>query len=134
MLPHPVLDMLSKYLDGNHDEWDLHIPLLMMGYRSQVHSSLGYSPYFLMFAREPRLPADVNFVPPQACRNRSVAEYVDRLCKRLREAHKFALQVSDARHRRNKSMYDQKLNEFSFAPGDQVFFFVLQCCSEGTVL
>ena len=22
--------MLSKYLDGNHDEWDLHIPLLMI--------------------------------------------------------------------------------------------------------
>ena len=118
-----VLDMLSKYLDDNHNEWDLHLPLLMMGYRSQVHSSLGYSPYFLMFAREPRLPVDVNCVPPQVCRNRSVAEYVDRLCKSLREAHRFALQVSDSRHRRNKRFYDQKLNDFSFGPGDQVFLF-----------
>lgn len=118
-----VIDMLSKYLNENHDEWDLHIPLLMMGYRSQVHSSLGYSPYFLMFAREPRLPADVSFAAPQARRNRTVAQYVDRLCESLKVAHKFALQTSDTRHRRNKALYDQKSNEFTYAPGDSVLLY-----------
>ena len=118
-----ILDMLSKYLDENHDEWDLHIPLLMMGYRAQVHSSLGYSPYFLMFAREPRLPVDVDFAPSQSCRNRAVADYVDRLCNSLRVAHRFALRASDKRHQKNKKLYDRKANDETYSPGDHVFLF-----------
>ena len=61
-----ILDMLSKYLDDNHTEWDVHLPLLMLGYRAQIHSSLGYSPYYLMFGREPKLPAEASLSTPVA--------------------------------------------------------------------
>ena len=40
-----VLGILAKYLDENHAEWDKHLPLLMLGYRSQIHKSLGFSPF-----------------------------------------------------------------------------------------
>lgn len=116
-----ILDMLSKYLDSNHAEWDVHLPLLMLGYRAQIHSSLGYSPYYLMFAREPRLPAEVDVAAPVSTSNRSVAEYVDGLCASLRQAHRFAISVSDRRHARNKRAYEGKLNEYSFQPGDPVY-------------
>ena len=78
-----------------------------------------------MFAREPRLPVDVDFAPSQTCRNHSVADYVDRLCNSLRVAHKFALRASDKRHQQNKRLYDQKLSDITYSPGDDVFCFVI---------
>ena len=116
-----ILDMLSKYLDDNHTEWDVHLPLLMLGYRAQIHSSLGYSPYYLMFGREPKLPAEAGLSTPVATSSRSVADYVDKLCTGLQQARRLAISASDRRHARNKRAYEGKLNEFSFQPGDPVY-------------
>ena len=116
-----ILDMLAKYLNDSHTEWDVHLPLLMLGYRAQIHSSLGYSPYYLMFARESKLPAEVNIDAPAATSSRSVAEFVDGLCANLQQAHRFAISASDRRHARNKKAYESKLNETWFNVGDPVY-------------
>ena len=116
-----IVGMLSKYLDANHDEWDVHLPLLMMGYRAQVHQSLGYSPFFLMFGREPRLPIDAEIDVPRVHRSDSIAAYVDRLCSGLRRAYRFAIHRSDQSNARNKQLYERRLNEFAYQPGDPVF-------------
>ena len=118
-----VLGMLSKYLSDNHAEWDLHLPLLMLGYRAQIHRSLGYSPFHLMFGREPKLPVDAAIDAPCVVRSRSAAEYIDGLCAGLRDAYRQALKFSDAGHRRNKRLYDQKSRTFHFAEGDRVMLF-----------
>ena len=118
-----LLDMLSKYLSDNHAEWDIHLPLLMMGYRAQIHRSLGYSPFYLMFGREPKLPVDVAVDAPRVVRSKSAAEYIDCLCEGLRAAHHQALKFSDAGHRRNKRLYDEKCRTFQHAVGDQVMLF-----------
>ena len=118
-----LLSMLSKYLEDNHDEWDVHLPLLMLGYRSHEHSALGYSPYFLMFGREPRLPVEAELEVPVATRSQTVADYVDKLRENLRVAHKHALVTSDASHEKNKRFYDKKLNEFDYKQGDLVFLY-----------
>lgn len=115
-----VLAMLSKYLDENHAEWDRHLPLLVLAYRAQVHRSLGYSPFFLMFGREPRLPVDAEIDAPRTTRSRSVSEYVDELCAGMRNVYREAIRSSDASNRKNKTMYDRKLNSFSYNVGDQV--------------
>ena len=118
-----VLDMLSKYLDDNHNEWDQHLPLLMLGYRSQVHKSLGYSPFFLMLGREPRLPVDVEIDAARALKSTSVASYVDKLCAGLRSAYREAIRMSHSSNARNKQFYEKKLNTFSFQIGDKVSLF-----------
>ena len=116
-----ILDMLAKYMNDSHTEWDVHLPLLMLGYRAQIHSSLGYSPYYLMFARESKLPAEVSIDAPAATSSRSVAEFVDGLCANLQQAHRFAISASDRRHARNKKEYESKLNETWFNVGDPVY-------------
>ena len=115
-----VLGMLSKYLSDNHSEWDRHLPLLMLGYRAQVHRSVGYSPFYLMFGREPRLPVDSEMDVPHVVRSKSAAEYVDDLCAGLRDAYREALKLSDASHQRNKRLYDQKVNCYRYKVGDHV--------------
>ena len=118
-----ILGMLAKYLTDNHSEWDRHLPLLMLGYRAQIHRSLGYSPFFLMFGREPNLPIDAEIDSPTTARARSAAEYVDELCSGLRSAYREALSVSDRRHTQNKRLYERKMNEFHYSVGDRAMLF-----------
>ena len=115
-----VLAMLSKYLDENHTEWDRHLPLLVLAYRSQIHRSIGYSPFFMMFGREPRLPVDVEIDAPRSTKSRTVSAYVDELCAGMRDVYREAIRMSDTANLRNKKMYDQKLNAFCYREGDRV--------------
>ena len=53
---------LRKYglLHGNHRDWDLMLPWIAMGYRFSRQASLAsYSPYQLLYGREPILPSSV---------------------------------------------------------------------------
>ncbi|XP_043227102.1 uncharacterized protein LOC122384132 isoform X1 [Amphibalanus amphitrite] len=119
-----ILDMLAKYLDANHTEWDVHIPLLMLGYRAKVHSSLGHSPYYLMFGRNPRLPASVQIqAPSTAPKTVTIADYLSKLTERIKLSHKVALEASNRRHARNKRLFDKKLTTYSFQEGDPVYLF-----------
>ena len=87
-----LLSMLSKYLEtGEHDKWDEHLPLLMLGYRSQVHRSLGFSPYELMFGRQSKLPAEAHWDRPMENRSKTLAEYLDNLQSGLQKMHAEAL-------------------------------------------
>ena len=119
-----LIGMLSKYLDQNqHSGWDEHLPLLMLGYRTQVHRSLGYSPFFLMFGRQPRLPVDLEIDAPCRPKSVTITEYVDRLCEGLREAYREAIKMSNASHEKNKQLYDKRLNAFHYEPGDKALLF-----------
>ena len=116
-----LLAMLSKYLEtSDHDKWDEHLPLLMLGYRSQVHRSLGFSPYELMFGRHAKLPAEAHLDSSFENRSKTIAEYFDNLQSSLQKIHAEALKASNASHRKNKVMYERKLNHFTYAVGDKV--------------
>ena len=41
--------MLSKFVAENQRDWDSHLPILMMAYRSAVHETTSFTPCELMF-------------------------------------------------------------------------------------
>ena len=41
------------HLDNGGEEWDEPLPYVAMGYRMSKQKALGYSPYFLVFGRDP---------------------------------------------------------------------------------
>ena len=68
---------------------------------------MGYSPYFLMFGRRPRLPIDLLF--PTAVRQgstRTIDDYVLSLYERLKEALPIARDSAIMEARRQKRHYD----------------------------
>ena len=98
--------------------------MLMLVYRSQVHDSTGYSTFALMFGREPRLPAEVPLGDrPQVDRAPTFPQYIDDLRETLRLTFADVLKRDQMSHDRNKVLYERKLNERSYRPGDNVFLY-----------
>ena len=51
--------MISPYILDTQNDWDEHIPLLMLAYRSSVHETI-----VMMFGRELTLPIDMTLGRP----------------------------------------------------------------------
>lgn len=53
----PLADMLAIYVDGTYGaEWDEQVAFAIFAYNVSVHEATKFSPYFLMYGREPRFP------------------------------------------------------------------------------
>ena len=69
-----MLGMLPTHAKKNWQEW---VATLMHAYYCTVSPVIGFSPYFLMFGRTPRLPLDIELgniysqtktnIPPKLC-------------------------------------------------------------------
>ena len=54
-------DMLAMYLSDHLRDRVERLPLEMMACRSSVHASTHYTPFYLLFGHEIRVPVDVMF-------------------------------------------------------------------------
>lgn len=59
-----LISMLTTYVQENQKDWDLHLPYILMAYRSAVHESTNFSPNMLMLGREATTPLDLMFEMP----------------------------------------------------------------------
>ena len=65
-----LLDMLATTAHNHPSDWDLYIRKVCLAYNSSIHSSTGFSPFFLMFGREVKLPIDLMYGSnPIVCRS-----------------------------------------------------------------
>ena len=51
-------NMLLKYLD-NQDEWADILQSVLLAYRTSKHASTGFSPFYLLYNRHPKLPVEL---------------------------------------------------------------------------
>ena len=61
-----ILNMLSTVTvvsDYEHN-WDLHLPTLMLAYRTSCHKTTGATPLSLVYGQEAKLPEDILFNLP----------------------------------------------------------------------
>ncbi|KAK3743518.1 hypothetical protein QZH41_015906, partial [Actinostola sp. cb2023] len=102
--------MMAKFTAENQRDWDVHLPLLMMAYRTAVHETTGCTPSMLMLGREAAMPVDLLMGhPPDDSRgtaNRS--EYAGKLLKRMETVHRFARQHLKHETERQKRYYDHR--------------------------
>lgn len=53
---------LVKFINENQDDWDDKLDPILFGYRAAKHHTTGYSPFFMMYHREARLPIDAELM------------------------------------------------------------------------
>ncbi|GFN88259.1 pro-pol polyprotein [Plakobranchus ocellatus] len=51
--------LIRKLSHESPAEWNRFLPAALFAYRNQVHSSAGFSPFFLLFGRAPRGPMQI---------------------------------------------------------------------------
>ena len=91
-----------------------------MAYNTSVQSSTGYTPFYLMFGREVRLPIDIAFgtKSPVAA---SPGEYASQLKQALTEAFDRVRDSQGAAHRHQSELYNKKVHGGPFNVDDLVW-------------
>ena len=56
-----LVSMLRSCVDKNQKDWDVLLPKILLGYRSSVQTTTGFSPFSLIYGREALLPIDIVF-------------------------------------------------------------------------
>lgn len=74
-----LLDILGTLQVYDKCTWSRRVEAMVHAYNSTRHETTGFSPYFLMFGREPRLPIDLLGVSNDGIRPQSHYQYVARL-------------------------------------------------------
>jgi len=116
--------MVKVFINENRNDWDDHLPLLLMAYRSSPQESTGMSPNMMMFGDELPAPIDlmVGAPPRHDGRYRCHTEYVEWLRKTMMRAHKFARDQLGVAAKRQKDYYDRRADPVQYAPGTFVWY------------
>ena len=114
-----LLDMLATTVN-NQSDWDQCIRKLCMAYNSSVHSSTGYTPFYLMFGRQARLPVDLMYGTGPSD-SFTAGEYATELRNALHNAYAVVREKCNAEHKRQKSFYDEKVHGKPYSVGDVVW-------------
>jgi len=117
--------MLAKLVSEQQRDWDQCLPAVAFAYRSTVQESTGFSPYFLMYGREARIPADLVYGPPP---DLSHAEDVPEFVAQRRDALQAAFETT-RRHlgsaaTRRKRQYDLRTRPQEFPVDSWVWVYV----------
>ena len=118
-----IQNMIASYISDSQDDWDEHIPLLMMAYRSSVHETTGVSPAMMMFGRELTLPVDMTLGRPIRDERLCATEHAYQLEQRLLDVHDFARKHLDISSESMKRRYDMKTYKVLYKVGDSVWYY-----------
>ena len=113
--------MIGKLDPEKRRKWPAHIGSIIIAYNSTRSLVTGYSPYYLIFRRRPRLPIDLLFPTCQTqMLTRTIDEYVASLYDCLRESLAIAQVCAVKEAQRQKRLYDRKVGAVELRPGDHV--------------
>eukprot|EP00731_Ephydatia_muelleri_P000948 Em0001g948a len=119
-----LLSMLTTCGRSHPFEREDHIRKVCFAYNTSVQATTGYSPFFLMFGRQARLPIDLMY--GTECGNsvtKTVPEYVTKLSEVFVEAYAAVRDTMGAKLQRQKEFYNKKVHGDPHKPGDFVLLF-----------
>ncbi|MCG7878036.1 MAG: DDE-type integrase/transposase/recombinase [Candidatus Thiodiazotropha taylori] len=116
-----LLQMLGTLEEYQKSDWKAHIPTLVHAYNATFHDSTGYSPFFLMFGRHPRLAIDAFLgLTPDSLSGTCHSDYIRKLRDRLNFAYKKAEEEAKQSAAVHKKHYDSNVRNSVLQPGDLV--------------
>ena len=105
-----LLNMLGTLEESQKADWKSYASTMTHAYNAAIHDSTGFSPFFLMFGRHPRLAVDAFLGIPQDTETvKSHRDYVGQLKLRLATAYDKASLEAKNSAERQKDYYDEKV-------------------------
>jgi hypothetical protein len=120
-----IKQMLRTVGNQTKDDWDDHLPYIMMAYRATIQESTGCTPNLLMLNRETNLPVDLmyetrNHDPFPSCPQ----AYVEWIRGATQKAFENVRQHLGQSAERQKRLYDRGKGVPTFQAGDWVWRFM----------
>ena len=113
--------MIAKMDPEKRAKWLSHLGPILIAYNATRSLITGYSPYFLMFGRRPRLPVDLLLPTVRQDENsQTTDEYITSLYDKLKSALASARDTALLEAQRQKRLYDCKARAVELHPGDKV--------------
>ena len=121
-----LISMLGTLEVEQKKDWKKYVAPLVHAYNCIKHESTGFSPYLLLFGREPKLPIDVAFgLDKEVPNSQSYSEYVTDLQNRIKESFEVVNRNANKAREKQKAYYDLKARAAKLELGDRVLVKVL---------
>ena len=112
--------MLKTLVQENKTSRKDHLNKLVYAYNSTKHSTTGYSPFYLLLGRNPRLPVDLLLIQDTDETQRQTL-YIDKWKKAMEEAYNIAAERLSSRKEQDVKRLQKKIPSHTILqPGDRV--------------
>ena len=113
-------EMIQKQISEDQTKWDQVLQPCLGAYRMSKNETTKYSPYFVTYGRDPRLPIDTILQP----RLRYTGEeYVPAMFEQLHNAYSHVVTNIQQAREHNKTLISKTATPSNFKPGDSVYYF-----------
>ena len=117
-----LLQMLRTLPELQKPRWSEQLPKLMFAYNTSTHASTGYSPFKLMFGRQPILPVDwlLQDHIPRELEGIAYHEYMDQWSKDMDQVYNVAKNNIDKARKQAQDRWAKKSQATELEVGDHV--------------
>ena len=117
-----LIGMLKTLEEEEKKDWARHLPKLAYAYNVTINKSTGYSPYFLVFGKEPRLGIDSVFgiEDNQKKIQKSYEAFAENWKESMEQAFQIVRKHSKMAGQANKERYDKRVRGAELDIGDRV--------------
>lgn len=115
-----IAQSLRAFCESAPEKWPKILPSVMMSFRkSPCTQSTEFSPFYLMFGDDMRLPFDTSVIPKESLGN-DAKQYLKHILENLKISQQVSQENEKHYQARNKARYDQKTKIPDFQIGDKV--------------
>ena len=120
-----LINMLGTLPKEKKSEWKNHIGTLVHANNCTRNSATGFSPYYLMFGRQPCLPIDVALgLAPCTITESNTTKFIQKLRERNRWSHEKAEAFQAKEAKRHQQNYNKRGKAAALEVGDTVLVHV----------
>ena len=114
--------MMSYFLSIEAQNWDTCLPYAVLAYRTTPHTVTEYSPHYLMYGQELKLPIEDDLrVIIQKSIPGNYDKHVINLARKLKQVYEIVRKENRRGQRHSKRYYDKRAHVREFNLGDLVY-------------
>ena len=110
-------------VDENQRNWTDMLPYVTFAYNTSYHSSTTFSPFYLLYLREPNVAIDLMVDRPTPALPASVDDYALKMAERMRQAYRIVHDQLKCCFSRAKKRYDWRVKALKLEVGTFVWYF-----------
>ena len=114
-----IAQTLRMYCDNKQTNWPSLLPSIMMAFRRAPSAATGYSPFYMMFGKEMKIPFDIALEPKDSL-PQETADYLKQFMSNLKVAHQIAQENEALSKEKDKVRHDKNAKIPKFGIGDLV--------------